>query len=327
MSAVIHCGDCVDFMRESVPDASVDLVLTDPPYFRVKDEPWDRQWASAEAFLAWVDELCVEWRRILKPNGSLYVFASPDMATRVEMVSREHFNVLNTIRWEKDAGWHKKAEKAALRSYLSPWEGIIFAEQRGDQYAEAERALHKEVYAPIGRAVAEKRRGARLARRDVDIACSPSRKPTGLCYRWEEGACLPTLEQWVALCQRCGDSREYEALRREYEALRREYEALRRPFALSDLTPWSDRWTFDPVRPYPGKHVCEKPVSMLRHMITASTKPGAVVFDGFVGSGATAEAAIDTGRGFIVCDKSEHWAEYTRRRVDAAQAQTTLGVA
>ena len=27
----IYCGDCLDLMRE-MPDKSVDLVLTDPPY-------------------------------------------------------------------------------------------------------------------------------------------------------------------------------------------------------------------------------------------------------------------------------------------------------
>jgi len=27
----IYCGDCLDLMRE-IPDKSVDLVLTDPPY-------------------------------------------------------------------------------------------------------------------------------------------------------------------------------------------------------------------------------------------------------------------------------------------------------
>jgi site-specific DNA-methyltransferase (adenine-specific) len=36
-------GDALDVLR-SLPDASVNLVVTDPPYFRVKAEWWDRQW-------------------------------------------------------------------------------------------------------------------------------------------------------------------------------------------------------------------------------------------------------------------------------------------
>jgi site-specific DNA-methyltransferase (adenine-specific) len=119
---VIYHGDALPVMR-SLPDASVNLVATDPPYFRVKGEPWDRQWDDVEAFASWVGALCDEWRRLLTPNGSLYVFASPDMAWRVEGEVRRRFRWLNTIRWLKDEGWHNKADKDALRSYLSPWGG------------------------------------------------------------------------------------------------------------------------------------------------------------------------------------------------------------
>jgi len=34
----IHCGDCLELMKE-IPDKSVDLVLTDPPYFLPAPHP------------------------------------------------------------------------------------------------------------------------------------------------------------------------------------------------------------------------------------------------------------------------------------------------
>lgn len=327
MSAEIIHGDCLEVMR-GMGAASVDAIVTDPPYFRVKGEPWDRAWDSDDAFLAWVGALCDEWRRLLKPNGSLYVFASPRLARRVESVIAERFQVLNSIRWEKGQGWHRKAERESLRSYLSPWEAVIFAEQFGCEYQDAALALHKQVYAPIGRVVQQKREAAGLSRHDVDRACSPSRKPTGLCYRWEEGACLPTEAQYVALCRVCGDERadealgpEYEALRSEYEALRSEYETLRRPFQMTDVGQATDIWRFPTVPPRPGKHPCEKPVVMLEHIIRTSTRPGALILDAFAGSGATAVAALNLGRRFIGCDSSERWVAYSRQRVSTAQAQ------
>jgi adenine-specific DNA-methyltransferase len=76
-------------------------VATDPPYYRVKGEAWDRQWDTPALFLAWVSALCEEWQRILRPNGSLYVFASPRMAARVEVTIAERFNVVNHITWQK----------------------------------------------------------------------------------------------------------------------------------------------------------------------------------------------------------------------------------
>ena len=54
----IHHGDCLDVLK-TLADNSVDLIATDPPYFRVKGEAWDNQWASAAAFLDWIEALCV----------------------------------------------------------------------------------------------------------------------------------------------------------------------------------------------------------------------------------------------------------------------------
>lgn len=320
----LYCGD-VREVCAALPPASVDLIVTDPPYFRVKDEPWDRQWDTPEGFLAWVGQLCEAWRRVLKPNGSLYVFASPQMAARVEVTVGQCFNVLNRIRWVKDAGWHNKTDEETLRAFLSPWEEIVFAEQWGADHSANDEAgwglrcqeLHKQVYGPVvGRRVAQIREQAGLTRQEVDTFCSPSRKPTGLCYRWEAGDCLPTLEQYETLCRACGDVRPTEALRSEYEALRSEYEALRRPFQATPDAPYTDVWDFPTVPAYPGKHPCEKPQDLLRHIVQVSSRPGAVVFDCCMGSGATGEAALSLGRQFIGCDVSEHWAQYAAARLD-----------
>jgi adenine-specific DNA-methyltransferase len=310
----IYHSPC-ELVLPTLAASSCNLLATDPPYFRVKDEEWDRQWPSQRAFLIWLASLTGEWRRVLRANGSLYVFASPEMATAVERVVAKRFRVLNSIRWYKQDGWHQKTEKEALRAFLSPWESVVFAEQYGEAYEDASRALHKAVYAPIGRAVQKKREAASLSRGEIDAACSPSRKPTGLCYRWEEGACLPTLEQWVDLCRACGDGREYEDLRREYEDLRREYEDLRREFSLSPRSVWSDQWNFPTVQPYPGKHPCEKPVSMMEHIITTSTRPGDLVLDCFAGSGSTLLAAKLSGRRAIGIEREEKYCEIAVNRL------------
>ena len=47
--ATLHNGDCLEVLP-TLPDASVDLILTDPPYFRAKALDWDRQWPSADVW-------------------------------------------------------------------------------------------------------------------------------------------------------------------------------------------------------------------------------------------------------------------------------------
>jgi len=60
-------GDCLDVMRD-MPANSVDAIVTDPPYYKVKGEEWDHQWDTPAAFLGWVGDLLIEFQRILKPN-------------------------------------------------------------------------------------------------------------------------------------------------------------------------------------------------------------------------------------------------------------------
>jgi adenine-specific DNA-methyltransferase len=321
----VECGDCLEVMA-TLADGSVDMIVTDPPYFKVKGEAWDRQWARPEQFLAWLDLVLVQFRRVLKPNGSLYLFASPRMAYSVEGLVRQRFNVLNSIRWVKEGGWHKKSKKEELRAYLTPWEACIFAEQYASEYEDAARALHKEVFAPLGRYLQQERERAGLTRNDVEVALGyvSSNDPTrgtALCYRWEEGSSLPTARDYERLREVLNrDGSEY--LRREYEELRREYEELRRPFGAIAEGVWSDIWHFSPVTPESDKHSCEKPVAMLEHIIATSSRPGALVLDAFAGSGATGEAALRLGRSCILVEKSRHWAERCVARLEGYERGT-----
>ncbi len=66
-----------------------------------------------------------------------------------------------------------------------------------------------------------------------------------------------------------------------------------------------DVWTHKPVQYYPGKHPCEKPADMLRQIITASSRPGDLVADFFMGSGSTIKVALSLGRKAIGVELEE----------------------
>ncbi|MCX2959844.1 MAG: site-specific DNA-methyltransferase, partial [Serratia symbiotica] len=74
-------------------------------------------------------------------------------------------------------------------------------------------------------------------------------------------------------------------LSHEYRDLCLKFESLRRPFSVSIDVPYTDVWTYKPVHFYPGKHPCEKPTDMLKDIINASSRPGDLVADFFMGSG------------------------------------------
>jgi len=77
-------------------------------------------------------------------------------------------------------------------------------------------------------------------------------------------------------------------------------------------------WDFPTVQAYPGKHPCEKPLAMLEHIVTASSREGDTVLDCFCGSGATGEAAVKHGREFTGIELSEEWCQRSEERIEEA---------
>jgi adenine-specific DNA-methyltransferase len=314
-----------------LPDSSVDLIVTDPPYFKVKSESWDHQWDNPAAFLRWLARCRNEWHRLLKPNGSLYVFASPRMASRVEVMIGGRFNVLNSIRWQKESGWAKRQCKEEQRAYFPASETIIFAEHYGaDNMAKGEAGyaakcdeLRGFVFEPIRSYLAGERDRAGWTTRRVAEAFqlrTGSRTVTGMAGHWFERVqwTLPTRENYLWLRTLFNGDH----LRREYEDLRREYEDLRRPFSVTADVPCADVWTFPTVPHRKGKHPCEKPAAMIEHIIRASSRPGAVVLDCFAGSGVVGDVCNRLGRKSILIEKDERYlrdVEIARRRIEAVK--------
>ena len=307
----LYHGDSLEILPTL--DVQADALLTDPPYFKVKNEDWDRQWSKPDEFLRWIGSFLDAAKPLLAPHASVWVFASPQLATDIEITVRDRFRVLNSIRWTKAAGWHQKADMKKARSFLTPWEAIIFAEQYADQYGDAAKALHREVYAPFGRYLQTEWERAGWKSGALGKALG---RDSALPTRWAEGNSLPNPSDYQKmrdlLNQAPGDY------------LRREYEDLRRPFTPTERRLATDIWDFAPVRPYPGKHPCEKPAPLLRHMIETSTRPGALILDPFAGSGSTLEVAAATGRRAIGIEKSEEYCEKIARRLSTRAEQLAL---
>ena len=296
----LYHGRCEDVLPTLDP-GTAHLLLTDPPYFQVKDDEWDNQWQHATQFLGWLGDVLDAAKPALTANASAWVFAGPALASKVEGVVSERFRVLNHVRWVKEQGWHQKAEIEAQRRYLTPWEGIVFAEQygadgsalRGSGWNDACAKLHAGVFEPIRAYLVAERDAAGFTNREVDVHLGTNGM-AGHYFGASQWA-LPTETVYRQL-QELFNSRSGGHLRREYEDLRREYEDLRRPFRLKRTGPVSDVWNFDTVAPYAGKHPCEKPQALLRHMIDASSRPGDLILDPFADSGSTLIAARDAGR-------------------------------
>lgn len=350
-NATLYCGDCRDILP-SLP--TVDLVLTDPPYFKVKGDYWDNEWDEPRAFLDWLGSVVDLLAAKMASNASLYLFASPQMAGRVEVEIMQRLHVLNHLVWRKGApglrstSQGNKADKTTLRAWWPESERIIFAEHynsdnaaRGESsYVRACDELRGFVFEPIRAYLDGEREAAGVTPAEVNAATG-----TQMAGHWFTRVqwALPTERHYLTMrrlfSERGGErlAREHESLRRDYQALATEYEALRvqyddlkaqfealrRPFA-APLNQWADVWDFDPVPGYPGKHPCEKPMPLLAHVIAASSRPDALVLDAFMGSGSTGHAALMLGRRFVGIERDPAIFAQAVARIRASQAQLTL---
>ena len=112
---VILAGDCLEVMR-GLPEESVDLIFADPPYnLQLKgdlhrpdnsrvdavDDAWDR-FASFAAYDAFSRDWLAAARRLLKPDGAIWVIGSYHNIYRLGgSLQDAGFWILNDVVWRK----------------------------------------------------------------------------------------------------------------------------------------------------------------------------------------------------------------------------------
>lgn len=74
-------GDCLELLKE-IPDGSVDLILTDPPYGTTACK-----WDSVIDF----DLMWAELKRVIKPNGAIALFGSEPFSSALRMSNIKHY--------------------------------------------------------------------------------------------------------------------------------------------------------------------------------------------------------------------------------------------
>lgn len=74
--------DCLEVLK-GIPDSSVKLVVTDPPYnINLKYNTYNDSKTSAEYYW-FLQEVCTELKRVLTDDGSLYLINYPEMNARM----------------------------------------------------------------------------------------------------------------------------------------------------------------------------------------------------------------------------------------------------
>jgi DNA modification methylase len=325
-------GECVEVMA-GLEEASVDAVITDPPYgIDWQGEPWDgraireaaaragRERISAnEAFEAWCriwGEACL---RVMKPGAHLLAFGSPRTWHRLAAgLEDAGFEIRDTLMWLYGTGMPKSRRYAGDRSTaLKPaFEPIVLARKPPVGTVEENVRRHGTGLLEVGE--------CRIGRRhpvDVVLSHDPA------C---EDGACATGCA--VALLDR-SSGRDPSRFFYCPKASRAERDAGcgHLPRRGLDLFPNAGHAnaTADARNPHPTV----KPLELMRWAVRLICPRDALLLDPFAGSGSTGVAAVIEGRRFrgiereadyieIAAARIAHWATFGKGRSSTGRVRT-----
>jgi len=126
----IFNGDCLEVMRESVPDGQVALIFADPPYNIGKSFGKSKdKWQSDEHYAKW----CYDWLELclrkLSDTGSMYVMTSTQAMPFLDLWLRKRCTVQSRIVWRYDSSGVQ-----ARRFFGSMYEPILFCVKNPKKY-------------------------------------------------------------------------------------------------------------------------------------------------------------------------------------------------
>lgn len=121
-------GDCLEEMKK-IPDESVDLILTDPPYgmsFQSNYRKEKHSKIEGDNNLDWLGDFVKESFRVSKNNTAHYVFCSFHNIDIFKQQFQRFFKIKNILVWEKN-----NTSMGDLRADFAPKVEFILFIQKG----------------------------------------------------------------------------------------------------------------------------------------------------------------------------------------------------
>lgn len=298
-SVHLELGNCVEFMK-GLPDCSVDVVLTDPPYGYLKhklDRPFDEP--------AYFDQV----RRILKDDGFHVTFSRGTSFYGWNMqLAKRGFNFKEEVIWDKRQG-----SSPALRLMRVHETVSIYAKNGGvirsslipyQEMREVDFEKVQDDFARIRSALGNSKKLADL-KGFVDAFEATGKEPPRIYEETPyQGKYFVTL----------GDSMK-KTPPRHISAIRPLFVGMKEKSIMSIN------------RDNNAEHPTQKPVRLMERLLMLVSDQGMTVLDPFMGSGSTGLAAYIQGRNFMGCEILPEYFEVAHRRIEGLQTKASAELA
>lgn len=295
----IILGDSLKELK-NIPTESVDAVITDPPYgIAYGGNKWDNPHSMIKGnknfkpkssqhrknlmFQEWCEQWIKEVDRILKPEGYFVTFGAARTIARIgAAINNTNLNIVQHSAWYYASGMAKGTNVAKY----------VEAQQKyGNTFSKTLKKLELE---GEGEPYFIKEKSLGNLRAEKVFERKTYKPSTVLGKQWND---------WLV------------GLKPAYEPIlfaTKQGKLNNIPLLFNDKKPVGKE-----VKLVPGvKHPTVKPLSLMREIISLTTKEGDFIVEPFLGSGTTLEAAIQTKRNIIGIELTKEYLPLIQARID-----------
>ena len=289
----LRLGDCLELMK-NIPDGSVDLVLTDPPYGVITKSTHDlKGWQNKS--IKWdsrisAENIFAEIGRVLRPNGKCVLFSQEPYTSELITKQVPSMPFLYRAVWVKNNAGNVLGCKQNMVSYFE--DICIFSCSKGGgevaEYMKSELEKSGLTVKKINELLGTSTMASHYFRAGCQFA-------------------LPTKEKYEKLQTTGFWQRPYDELKEK---------------TMTVFNLWQGGKSKSNVLEYKkdndGYHPTQKPVALLEDLIQTYSNEGNTVLDFTMGSGSTGVACLNTNRNFIGIELDEGYFNIAKKRIEEA---------
>jgi DNA modification methylase len=287
----IYNIDCIEFLK-TLPDECIDSCITDPPYWGVVDEEWDKQWKTIEEYKDWCEKWIIELSRVTKKSASFFIFGfSYQLACLLPIIEKNGFKFRQQIVVWKGMKSAAGRVSSKLKMFPTTTEHIYYFVKDSNDYI---RDLLQTNANEKG-----------LTAKEINVFLGKASNGGGtwssIAGKKQKKLQEPTKEDWEKLSVLFEGLPKYEDVVYTFNL----------PMGLTDV--------FDDIKFYTPKeekiHPTEKPLKLMERLVLSCSNEGEIIIDPFMGGGSTAVACILNKRNFIGCELDENYFNLTQKKI------------
>lgn len=260
-------GDCIDELQKLDTQETFDLVIADPPYFKVVGQKWDYNWRTLEDYLTWSEEWIKQVARVTRYGGTLYIFGYfRTLSSMVQIAEKHGFTLRQQIIIDKGMRSVAGRKTSTYKMFPNVTESILFFVKE-----------NRKIIKPI------------LKNRATELGLSAKEINDRLGVK-SNGGGMWSIYTGKNVCEQFPTKKTWDKLMGVLE-LDLDYSHYAQTF--NPLKGFTDIWT-DIEFYFSGRtHPTEKPYKLIERLVLSSSNAEDKILDPFSGTGVTSEASAN----------------------------------